>query len=62
MIISGCISASLVTSPLLGPNFCHVHRPNLYVMFVGSVSVADHKQRFQSCLKRLVRILEERGE
>jgi hypothetical protein len=51
-----------VTSPLLGPNFCHVHRPNLYVMFVGSVSVADHKQRFQSCLKRLVRILEERGE
>ena len=50
---AGCVSASLVSEPLLGPNFTHLQQP-LYSYFVGDADVVGCPQRYvQSCRQLL---------
>lgn len=46
---AGCVSASLVSSPFLGPNFTHLQQP-LYNYFVGDADIVGCPERYvRSC-------------
>lgn len=48
---AGCVSASLITEPLLGPNFTHFQQP-LHCYHIGDVDVTACPDRYvQSCNK-----------
>jgi len=50
---AGTVSATLVTEPLLGPNFTHFQQP-LYSYFVGDVDITTCPDRYiQSCRRLL---------
>lgn len=50
---SGCVSATLVSTPLLGPNFTHLQE-SLYCYFVGDVDITVDPNRYvQSCIRLL---------
>lgn len=46
---AGCVSASLVSTPFLGPNFTHLQQP-LYNYFVGDADIVGCPERYvRSC-------------
>jgi len=48
---SGCVSATLVSTPLLGPNFTHLQE-SLHCYFVGDVDITVDPNRYiQSCTR-----------
>jgi len=50
---SGCVSATLVSTPLLGPNFTHLQEP-LHCYFVSDVDITvDPNHYIQSCTRLL---------
>lgn len=51
---AGCVSACLVSEPLLGPNFTHLQQP-LYSYFVGDADIIGCPERYvRSCRQLLI--------
>ena len=50
---AGCVSASVTSQPLLGPNYAHLQQP-LYSYFVGDADIVGCPERYvQSCRQLL---------
>lgn len=51
---AGCVTASLVSEPLLGPNFTHIQQP-LFSYFVGDADIIGCPERYvRSCRQLLI--------
>lgn len=50
---SGCVSASLVSEPLLGPNFTHFQQP-LHSYFIGDTDITACPDRYMNSCRRLL--------
>lgn len=50
---AGCVSASLVLEPLLGPNFTHLQQP-LYSYFVGNADIIGCPERYVRSCRQLL--------
>ncbi len=50
---AGCVSASLVSDPLLGPNFTHLQQP-LYSYFVGDADIIGCPERYVASCRQLL--------
>ena len=55
----GVISATLLTKPLLGPNFTHLDRQVLFSVYLGSVNVSDVLHRYRKGRQDLVWFLQD---
>ena len=60
--ISGYLCCTIVTEPLLGPNFTHLAKNNNIVMniFLGTVNVSDVAQRYIKSVEYIVENLSKR--
>lgn len=57
--LPGCLSVTLVTSPILGPNFTHVEGDNVICkLYLGSVNVSDVVERYAKCVAYIVSFLQ----
>ena len=55
--LPGCLSVTLLSKPLLGPNFTHLNRQVLFSVYLGSVNVSDVLHRYRKGLEEIVRYL-----
>jgi len=54
LAIPGYLSFSVVTNPILGPNFCHIDRPKECSFHLGDINVANCPGRFIQIVKFLM--------
>ena len=57
--LPGVLSATLLTKPLLGPNFTHLDRQVLFSVYLGSVNVSDVLHRYRKGRQDLVWFLQD---
>jgi len=61
--IPGCVSATVVSRPLLGPNFCSLDAgERVGCHFVGDVNVSEARKRFEDGVAALELVCRERAE
>ena len=56
------LSLSVITVPLLGPNFCHQGRKTELKLFLGDINVSNCPGRFLACVRHLVDHLNSRED
>ena len=56
------LSLSVITEPLLGPNFCHQGRKTELKLFLGDINVSNCPGRFLACVGQLVDHLNSRED
>ena len=61
-LISGYMCCTIVTEPLLGPNFTHLAKDNNIIMniFLGTVNVSDVAQRYMKSVEYILENLTKR--
>ena len=66
LVIPGCVAATILSRPLLGPNFCNLEdaiSPRKKIVFnVGEISMSNCRDRYLLCLKRLLQEVESDPE
>ncbi|XP_065215234.1 polynucleotide 5'-hydroxyl-kinase NOL9 [Planococcus citri] len=53
--VMGCLSAVLVTKPVLGPNFSHLVTP-VKSFYLGAISVSDCSQQYMQYVKKIIQL------
>lgn len=59
--VPGCVSASVVTRPILGPNFCHLDQRPVTCVYVGDVSASSMRRRYLDAVSHLADVCRAAG-